>query len=260
MKELIKLYRYFPKKLAVLMIAVLFVTSMLGYTLYAVNPAINDIWTPIPSLTGQIPIENQHRQINQFGSGFGIKLEIYRNGELVYEKIGDPILDNFVGIFAVSFVDAQSGGITGVSIKNTGGTDLTNSFLLWWGGINEDSDGIEEDKYRYLYIDLLNQTQTITRGKSTYDSGTDTIRTLLTSAIVSYDTANNQYQVELTASFSIQQNFNVSAVAMVMKWTSSVNSNYNEILLIIDNLSSPLNLVNGDSVTVKYVFTLTGGA
>lgn len=187
-----------------------------------------------------------------YNVGMKMTMKIYRNGELVYEKPGDPLLDNFIVVFS-KIMAGDAASIAGVQAKISTGAYVTAGVM-------------SELHLRYAYVELLNATVNITRDMYTVPS-TNILQTIPTTQVqVTYNQTTRTYMVSILASATASAAYTVYTVAMRIHVTYGIYADNDpssvygkDIYIIVDTIPSGIQVNAGDQVTVQYIWEIVGG-
>ncbi len=198
-----------------------------------------------------------------------VLVEQYRDGQLikrVYEK-SDPFTENFAKVLAMIFYNGSPtatkscyGPVVVTAIDGTTRT-LCSSFretreytsttaMATWDCI------CCEVPFYAKGVKIYIGSSSAPFSPSNYSLGSPIANASASEVVVTYNTTSANFTV--SASFSISSDVTIREVGLTRYFREEYSEDIFEALLLRDVLSSPINAVAGDTVTVTYIITISG--
>ena len=176
-------------------------------------------------------------------------LRIYdENGRLIYEKVGDPPTNNLAHLFFSAIAPRY----------DTSGA----AFVIGVARLDGNSDNLDPDA---TYGPIDSHTLWVLAGTGTnppsYSDYTMTGITAGEAKVANYffDTTTNEWVLQVTGTITFSSSFNVTEVGLAVDYADGTNAigsptNYpgDNILIFRDVLPTPVQVNNGDSISVQY--------
>lgn len=177
-------------------------------------------------------------------------VRIYKDGNLIYEKVGDPPTNNLAHLFFVSFASR---------IKTDGSafTIAATSLAGTAASLDPDDTGRSPDEH-YLWV--LAGTDT---NPPSYNDATMEIASYDEAKVVNYyfDSTTNEWVMQLTGTITFSATYNITSVGLAtdsiggtgdLEYHNPVSYPDKNLLIFRDLLPTPITVANGDSISVQY--------
>lgn len=171
--------------------------------------------------------------------GITVKLEVYKNGKLVYVDNDDPSLKNFLGLLE-TLMDNDLDNDNQVIARDGLTDDLEN-----WGIYLRDMGR--------AFVEISDGVATFSR--TMYDLPGNIAQAWASATI------QNDNELIITGSITVPNNMSITWVGLGIRHTggedtATLNTPNGELLLFADQLSTPISANAGDVVTVVYKIVL----
>jgi len=166
-----------------------------------------------------------------------VTLEVYKNGELVRRKVGDPISDQWLNLIANYLLGMEA--YQGISWKTEDGNVRSG-----WG--SEYNEGNPVPK---LAIGTGSTAYT-----TDYALANKVMETTLDSNYITVTDTGSEFNVTFTYTFIVDSACDISEAGLFIKNKYS-NSDYGWVLIAHDTFT-PVSLQANDGITIKYSFII----
>ncbi|MEB2836032.1 MAG: hypothetical protein GSR80_000044 [Desulfurococcales archaeon] len=168
-------------------------------------------------------------------------LRVYKNGKLVYEKIGDPPLENFGKVLAAILTDQQQ------TLIATGGSGYTLGHGQSADALVGKADGTGTPSQPPV---ILVGTITGSVTYNTYKLDTVASSAQVQTDYIGWNSNNTVFIIRVKAALTFSGNYSINAIGLEIR--PAIDGGTRPILVFADKLPNPINVTNTDSLSVVY--------